>query len=138
MSQKYKIKRKPAAKDELKKEAKKLNWKLWLFAFASILFFFTAYQTALYFMFEYIVHIYAALATGFALVFGIMNRGFGKFEPESITFPEDYTEEKRKEIIDKEQKRRKLARKFLIPLSGILFTLAFDMIYLIYLQPLIG
>jgi len=132
----YKVKRKSNPKKELKREAKKVNWRLVLITLITVLLVFTVYQTALHLMFEYIIHIYSISAGILTVIFGIMNRGFSKFDPDEAVFPDSLSEEEKKEAVIKEEKRRKAARKLLIPLTAILITLALDMVYLFYLEPI--
>ena len=132
----YKVKRKSDSKKELRKEAKKVNWRLVIITLITVLLVFTVYQTALRLMFKYIVHIYSISAGILTVIFGIINRGFSKFDPDETVFPDGYTEEEKKDAIEKEEKRRRAARKLLIPLAAILITLALDMVYLFYLEPI--
>lgn len=136
MSKSYKVKRRKDPKTELKKEAKRVNWKRVLTVFGVTVLIFALYELAVMLEFIYIVHIYAILGGVLALVYGILNRGFARFDPDSVIFPKSYTEEQKKELIEKELIRRRKARLLLIPLIGILITLAIDTVYLIYLMPI--
>lgn len=136
MSKKYKIKKKPDPKKELKKEAKKVNWKRVLTVFGVTVLIFAVYEVAMILEFGYMIHIYSILGGALALVYGILNRGFARFDPDSVIFPEGFTDEQKRELIEKELARRGKARLLLIPLTGILITLAIDTVYLIYIMPI--
>lgn len=138
MSKKYRVKKKRTPKEELKAEAKKINWKLWGITIAVTLLFFCIYQIGLYYKIIAVMYIYSVLMGVLILIYGILNRGFSKFEPENIVFPDKMTEEEKQKALEKETKRRKTAKYFLIPLIGVMVTLAFDVVYLFYLEPIIN
>ena len=134
MSKKYKVKRTP--KQTTKEKVKKINWRLWGITIAVTLVLFAVYQAGIYFESIAVMYIYAILMGVLIIVYGILNRGFSGFDPEKVSFPKNMAEEEKQILIEKELKRRKKAKIVLIPLIGIMVTLAFDTLYLYYLEPL--
>ena len=137
---KYKVKRKKKSSpaNELKQSVKKINWKLHISIVISTLAIFGIYQLCIYLHFKYIIHIYALVLAACGLSFGIINRGFSSKKLTAEDLPKEWSDDKKTQYIEEQNKRRKKAKLFLIPAFGILITFAFDIIYLFYLEPLIG
>ena len=129
----YKIKRKRTPGQQLKEEAKKINLKLWLITFISVLCIFGVYQLCVYFAFKPIVHIYAVAAGILAVCFFVFNKGLSNQKLTLDDLPSDWDEGRKEAFL----KSRRKAKLFLIPLIGILLTFAFDIIYLFYLDPVL-
>lgn len=81
--------------------------------------------------FIYIIHIYAAVLFISLMVFGIMNRGFSQTLPDAEDIPDSA-------LLEKEIKRRRTGRYFLVPAIAVMITFMIDFIWLQFLQPLFG
>lgn len=121
----------------MKQEIKKVNGKLWLITLLSVAVIFAVYQVAVMFEFKPIIHIYAALLFISALCFGMINRGFSNKKVTHEDLPRDWDTERKNAFIADTDSRRRRAKIFLIPIIGILVTLAYDVIYLVYIEPLL-
>lgn len=136
---KYKVKKKKRLTPEeaLKESARQFNWKLHIINLLSAILLFGIYQAAIYLHFGFIIHIYAAVLCVCGIAFGILNRGFSKKIPDADSLPEEWDKNQKYQYIEEQKKRRKKAKIFLIPIFGILVTFAFELVYLIYLEPLL-
>lgn len=81
--------------------------------------------------FIYIVHVYGGVLFLSMMAFGILNRGFSQSLPTAEDIPDEA-------LLAREIKRRRLARKFLIPTVAVMFTFMIDTIWLQFLEPLIA
>ena len=82
------------------------------------------------FGFIYIVHVYAVILFAAMMAFGVMNRGFSQALPTAEDIP-DAAE------LEREIRRRKRGRIFLIPTVAIMVTFMLDLIWLQFLEPLL-
>ena len=89
------------------------------------------YLVCFNFGFFYIVHVYGVILFVSLLTFGILNRGFSQKLPTAEDIP-DMAE------LEREIARRKKGRYFLIPVIAVIMTFMLDLVWLQFLQPLIG
>ena len=82
------------------------------------------------FGFIYIVHVYAVILFVSMMAFGVMNRGFSQSLPTAEDIP-DAAE------LEKEIRRRRKGRIFLVPTVSIIVTFMLDLIWLNFLEPLL-
>lgn len=82
------------------------------------------------FGFIYIVHVYAVILFASMMAFGVMNRGFSQTLPTAEDIPDSAQ-------LEKELKRRKKGRIFLVPTVAVLVTFMLDLIWLNFLEPLL-
>ncbi|MBQ3100170.1 MAG: hypothetical protein IJC50_04185 [Clostridia bacterium] len=82
------------------------------------------------FGFIYIVHVYAVILFASMMAFGVMNRGFSQTLPTAEDIP-DAAE------LEKEIRRRKRGRIFLVPTVAVIVTFMLDIIWLWFLEPLL-
>jgi len=83
------------------------------------------------FGFIYIVHVYAVILFASMMAFGVMNRGFSQSLPTAEDIP-DAAE------LERELKRRKRGRLFLVPTVAVIVTFMLDLVWLNFLEPLIA
>ncbi len=133
----YRLKKKKTPAESLRQEAGKVNWKLWLVTFLCVGAIFALYQICVALYFKYIIHIYSVALFLCALGYGIINRGFFNRKITAEQLPAEWDSERKKAFISDMEKRRKKAKLLLIPVIGILITFAYDIIYLIYIDPLL-
>ncbi len=133
MSRRYRLKKKKTPLQELRKEAKKVNWRLWLITFISVVCIFGVYQLCVYLNFRPIVHIYAIAVCLLAIAFCVLNKGFSNRKLTLNDLPKEWDDGKKAAFLE----NRRRARYLLIPIIGILLTFAFDIIYLYYLDPIL-
>lgn len=131
---KYRIKERYTPQLQLKDELKKFNWKLLLQLLISSIIVISVYQTALYFQFAPIMWIYYVLLIVSALAFIYFNKGINKKAIQREQLPLEWSENEKDNYLTKYEKHRKIARKLLLLIIPLLFTFAFDVIYLFYLS----
>ncbi len=134
---KYRIKRKRSPKEELRHQARRINWRLWTVTLLSVAAIFSVYQVAVYFRFKYILHIYCILAGVLMILYFLTNRGFSGHKVTYESLPEDWDKERKDAFLNSIEARHRRAKKLLIPIIGILSTLAFDIVYLFYIEPML-
>ena len=134
---KYRIRRKKSPKEEIRQEAKKINWKLWIVTLISVAAIFSVYQIAVYLRFGYILHIYCILAGVLMILYFFINRGFSGHKATYEDLPETWDSERKNAFLRDAEQRHRRAKKLLIPIIGILSTLAFDIVYLFYIEPML-
>lgn len=134
---KYKKRKKPTPKQELAKEVKKVNWSLLLITFLSVAVIFAVYQLLITLRCGWVMPLYCGLLLILAIAYMVINRGNLGKKLEYGDLPEDWDEEKKQALLAEQQRVRKRSKPILIPIIGILITLAFDIIYLFYLEPLL-
>ena len=128
------------AKNAVKKSFSEFNWKLFGKLVLSFVIIFSLYQLGLKLgeiynptIITVVVVTYVIATTILAAVFIIMNRGVSNDIPTKEQLNDNMSdEEKEKFIADLTESKRK-AKKILLILIPLIFTLLFDMVYLFFL-----
>lgn len=129
------------AKDALKKSFSEFNWKLLgklgiNFVIIYGLFLFGLKMAEIYrleFLVKVIYIVYISATTVLASVFIFMNRGISNDVPTKEQLRDDWSDEKKEEFIKDLIQSRKKAKKLLLILIPLIFTLLFDTVYLFFL-----
>lgn len=135
---KYRIKERYTPQVQLKEELKKFNWKLLLQLIISCVVVMAIYQTALYFQFKPIMWIYYVLLIVSVLAFIYFNKGINRKVVTWEQLPEEWSDAEKDSFIIKLNKHKKIAKKILLLIIPLLFTFAFDVMYLFFLEDLIA
>lgn len=128
------------AKTQLKKSLKAFNYKLALKLLISFVIVFSVYQlciqiaakTGILLIQDITLALYTGATTVLAAAFIIMNRGVSNDIPTPEQLPRDWTDRRKKEFIENYAASKKKAKKLLIVLIPLLFTLLIDVVYLFY------
>ena len=134
---KYRLKGRYTPQVKLKEELKKVNWKLTLQLLVSCGIVIAVYQTALYFQFQPIQWIYYGLLIVSALAFLYFNKGINRKITAREELPEEWSEIEKDNYLAKLTKHKNIAKKLLLLIIPLLFTFAFEVIYLFYIDPII-
>ncbi len=112
----------PALKNKIPKK------KLLLLALSTVIFF-SAYQLAVNFQYNFIIHIYCISAGVLAILYILINRGIlGK--PDINILPQSWSREKKEAFLAEQIERRKKSSIILYFLIPIILSVIFDMIYI--------
>ena len=128
------------AESKLQKSVREFNWALFRRVAVLTALVFSAYQLclklAVYFETRLIQDItlivYTSAATVLAVVFIFVNGGLSRDIPTKEQLKDSLTDKEKEDIIELVKVRRKKAKKILIYLIPFIFTLLFDMLYLIF------
>ena len=128
------------AESKLQKTVREFNWALFRRVAVLTALVFSAYQLclklAVYFETRLIQDItlivYTSAATVLADVFIFVNGGLSRDIPTKEQLKDSLTDREKEDIIELVKERRAKAKKILIYLIPFIFTLLFDMLYLIF------
>lgn len=134
---KYSYRKQDSPTTQLKKEIKKINWKLVLQLVISCIVILTIYQTAMYFQFSAIMWIYYALLIISAIAFLYFNKGLNRKTIGRDYLPAEWSDNEKDNYIEKIKKHKEIAKKLLLLIIPLLLTFAFEVIYLFYLDDLL-
>lgn len=129
------------AKNAVKKSFREFNWRLagkLLLSFAVI---FSIYHVLLKlgeiynnkFLYDYTVILYIIITCVLFAAFVIMNRGVSNDIPTKEQLTDEWTDGEKEKFIEDLKASRKRAKKILIYLIPFIFTLLFDVVYLLFL-----
>lgn len=128
------------AKNAVKKSFAEFNWKLFGKLILSFVIIFGLYQLGLKFgeiynpvIITVVVVTYVIATTVLASAFIIMNRGVSNDIPTKEQLNDDMSDEEKEKFIADLIESRKKAKKILLVLIPLIFTLLFDMLYLFFL-----
>ena len=82
---------------------------------------------------EMVMIIYSVATTVVACIFIVLNRGISNDIPTKEQLRDDWSDEKKLQFIEKYTESKKKAKKWLIVLIPLLFTLLFDTLYLLFM-----
>lgn len=128
------------AKNAVKKSFAEFNWKLFGKLVLSFVIIFGLYQLCLklgelynQLIITAVVLTYVIATTILAAVFIIMNRGVSNDIPTKEQLRDDMSNEEKEKFINDLIESKRKAKKILLVLIPLIFTLLFDMIYLFFL-----
>ncbi len=127
------------AKSALKKTFSDFNWKLFGKLVLSFVIIFSLYHFGLKLgeiytpvIITVVVVTYVIATSVLAAAFIIMNRGVSNDIPTKEQLRDDMTDEEKEKFIESLIASRKRAKKLLLVLIPLIFTLLFDMLYLLF------
>ncbi|MBQ4117117.1 MAG: hypothetical protein IJD37_07050 [Clostridia bacterium] len=128
------------AKNAVKKSFAEFNWKLFGKLILSFIIIFSLYQLGLKLgelynpvIITVVVVTYVIATTVLAAAFIIMNRGISNDIPTKEQLNDNMSDEEKEKFIADLIESRKKAKKILLVLIPLIFTLLFDMLYLFFL-----
>ena len=128
------------AKNAVKKSFAEFNWKLFGKLILSFVIIFSLYQLGLKLgelynptIITVVVVTYVIATTILAVAFIIMNKGVSNDIPTKEQLRDDMSDEEKEKFIADLTESRKKAKKLLLVLIPLIFTLLFDMLYLFFL-----
>lgn len=127
------------AKKDIQKSFKEFNWRLLGKLLLSFTVIFGLYVTLLkvaeinrsFMMQDIVMIVYSSVTTIVLCIFIVLNRGISKDIPTKEQLNQKWSDEEKTEFIESYVKSKEKAKKWLIILIPLLFTLLFDMMYLI-------
>lgn len=142
MARKIKKKRVNSERDtkkDIQKSFKEFNWRLFGKLLLSFTVIFGLYVTLLkiaennrsLLMQDIVMIVYSSVTTIVLCIFIVLNRGISRDIPTKEQLNENWSDVKKTEFIENYVKSKEKAKKWLIILIPLLFTLLFDMMYLI-------
>lgn len=128
------------AKNAVKKSFAEFNWRLFGKLILSFVIIFSLYQLGLKLgelynptIITVVVVTYVIATTILAVAFIIMNKGVSNDIPTKEQLRDDMSDEEKEKFIADLTESRKKAKKLLLVLIPLIFTLLFDMLYLFFL-----
>ena len=128
------------AKNAVKKSFAEFNWRLFGKLILSFVIIFSLYQLGLKLgelynptIITVVVVTYVIATTILAVAFIIMNKGVSNGIPTKEQLRDDMSDEEKEKFIADLTESRKKAKKLLLVLIPLIFTLLFDMLYLFFL-----
>ena len=123
----------------LRKSLEELNWRLVGKLLLSFTVIFGLYVTLLkvaeinrsFLMQDIVMIVYSSVTTVVLCIFIVLNRGISRDIPTKEQLNSKWSDKEKTEFIEKYVKSKEKAKKWLIILIPLLFTLLFDMMYLI-------
>ena len=124
----------------LKAAVKQFNWRLAGKLLLSFTIIFSIYLFSLNYaeahksplLQQIVLIIYCSATTVLACAFIFLNRGISNDIPKKEQLRDDWADEKKEEFIEKYIQSKNKAKKLLIVLIPLIFTILFDTIYLLY------
>ena len=125
--------------NNLRKSFKELNWRLVGKLLLSFTLIFGLYVTLLkiaeinrsFLMQDIVMIVYSSVTTVVLCIFIVLNRGVSRDIPTKEQLNKGWSDSQKTEFIEKYVKSKEKAKKWLIILIPLLFTLLFDMMYLV-------
>ena len=126
-------------KRDIQNSFKEFNWRLAGKLLLSFTIIFGLYVTLLkiaennrsLLMQDIVMIVYSSVTTIVLCIFIVLNRGISKDIPTKEQLNENWSDEKKTQFIENYVKSKEKAKKWLIILIPLLFTLLFDMMYLV-------
>ena len=127
------------SRNNLKKSFGELNWRLVGKLLLSFTIIFGLYVTLLkvaeinrsFLMQDIVMIVYSSVTTVVFCIFIVLNRGISRDIPTKEQLNQSWSDSQKTEFIEKYVKSKEKAKKWLIILIPLLFTLLFDMMYLV-------
>ncbi len=127
------------SRNNLKKSFKGINWRLVGKLLLSFTVIFGLYVTLLkiaeinrsFLMQDIVMIVYSSVTTVVLCIFIVLNRGVSRDIPTKEQLNKGWSDSQKTEFIEKYVKSKEKAKKWLIILIPLLFTLLFDMMYLV-------
>ena len=127
------------SRNNLKKRFGELNWRLVGKLLLSFTIIFGLYVTLLkvaeinrsFLMQDIVMIVYSSVTTVVFCIFIVLNRGISRDIPTKEQLNQSWSDSQKTEFIEKYVKSKEKAKKWLIILIPLLFTLLFDMMYLV-------